>query len=122
MNEFWIVTSVFFFNTVFWGLLVYLFYRYKCQKLDTLLKLVESSGEIRPEIMEALSQGGGPTSDMRKGLIWLAIGIPFCAGLAVLADLGSAIIVGGVPLLIGVAYLIVMKFGYQDQRPNQIPL
>ena len=115
MVELWvpIMGMVSFFGTVI--VLFYLHYRSKGKKLDTIVKLAESGGEVKPEMIEMLGREGGPAGDLRKGLIWLAIGIPLVLGLLVEGEIEAAAF-GLVPLLIGVSYLVVMKMGYQDKN------
>ena len=115
MDEFWIVSSVFFFFNLSLFIIVYALHSYKVKRLDTMLKLAESSGEVKPEMIAMLGSGGGPTDDLRKGLIWLALGVPLAIGLAIEAGAGPAAF-GCAPILIGFAYLAVMKFGYQDDK------
>ena len=116
-SEVWIVFIVF--ATTFASILSVTYYRHltKVKKLDTVVKLAESGGEVKPEMLDLLGKevGAGPTSDLRKGLIWIAIGIPIM--LAFVAEgewVGVAF--GTAPLLIGLAYLVVMKFGYQENK------
>ncbi len=113
MVEFWvpIMGMITFFGTII--VFVYLHYRNKGKKLETIVKLAESGGEVKPEMLELLGREGGPTGDLRKGLIWLAIGVPLALGLMVEGEMAAAAF-SLVPMLIGVSYLVVMKIGYKD--------
>lgn len=113
MEETWIVLIFFLFSTIQTLAIAYMIYHYKKSKLDTIIKLSEKTGEVNPEVFAALGSRSGPTSDLRKGLIWLAIGIPVFIGF-MLTNISIAIFLGGVPILIGVAYLTVRKLGYTD--------
>lgn len=117
MHELWIpvLGIIAFFSTVI--SVFYFHYRAKGHKLDTIVKLAQSDGEVKPEMIAALGQEGGPTGDMRKGLIWLAIGVPLVIAMLVGEDLEAAAY-GLVPVMIGVAYLVVMKFGHPDKGPQ----
>ena len=78
------------------------------KRLDTLVKLVEHGGKVEPEMMEMLNEPTGPDADLRKGLIWLAIGIPLTLGLMMTGD-DAPWVFGLIPVFIGGAYLLVMK-------------
>jgi hypothetical protein len=93
---------------------VYLRYKTRVNKMETVVKLAESGGEVKAEMIRLLGQEGGPQSDLRKGLIYLAIAVPVVAGLLIQQQYALAVILGGVPLCVGLAYLIVMKYGYSN--------
>jgi len=84
-------------------------------KSETLLKLVEKGVNVEPDLMRMLSEPSGPTVDLRKGLVWLAIGIPLVLGLLMVPE-GPPWVFGLIPVLIGVAYLIMMKLGHENHR------
>jgi hypothetical protein len=90
----------------------YLRYKTRVHKMETVVKLAASGGEVKAEMIRMLGQEGGPQSDLRKGLIYLAIAIPVLLGLLIQKQYAIAVILGGVPLCVGLAYLIVMKYGY----------
>ncbi|MEO2173420.1 MAG: DUF6249 domain-containing protein [bacterium] len=92
----------------------YLSYLGRSRRLETILRLVEKTGDINPELAKVLDKIEGSRSDFRKGLIWMAIGLPLTAGLAFDDGLEAAVF-GLIPLLIGVAHLVVMRFGYNKQ-------
>ena len=76
MSEHWVPVSLFFFSTVSCCLIVYWWIKLKEKKLETIVKIVESGDEVKPEMIRLLGQKSGPINDLRKGLIWLAIGLP----------------------------------------------
>lgn len=112
----WIPLVLFFF--IFAGVWVVSYYLHvaKIKRFDTIIKLAESGGEVKPEMLAMLGKDeskGGPTSDLRKGLIWIAIGVPICLAFLSQNELvGTSL--GLAPILIGIAYLVVMKLGYKD--------
>ena len=59
---------------------IFLFLSYsnknKAKKMDTLVKVVEHGAEVDPELLKMLDEPSGPAADLRKGLVWLAIGVP----------------------------------------------
>jgi hypothetical protein len=83
----------------------------RTRKLETLVKIVEQGGVATPELIDMLSYAGGPNADLRKGLIWLAIGLPLTLGIGLEAGWKEGVF-GTIPVFVGIAYLIVMKFGY----------
>lgn len=110
MEELAIVFTVFgsIFGMVF--VVTYFLTRHANHKLDALVKITEQGGELRPELLERLSAGAGPAADLRKGLIWLAIGIPLTVGIALNEGWDEALF-GSIPVFIGLAYLVVMVYG-----------
>ena len=113
MSETWIPIAFFFF--VCFGSSLYLYWRYltTAKQLDTIVKLAEQGGEVKPDMLKFLSREGGTTADLRKGLIWIGIGLPLTLGL--LANIGvHAAVFGLAPVFIGFAYLAVRKYGYKN--------
>jgi len=96
----------------------YLFYLAKRRKLETIIKLVELGGELKPEMLAMLEPNKGPVTDLRAGLVWLAVGIPLTLGLLFSSGANTAVY-GLIPILIGLAYLAMMKFGHSDAKGNQ---
>jgi len=101
----------------FLGLIVViLFYRYKSKerRLETVLRIVELGGNADPEMMALLgARENSYKLDIRKGLIWLAIGIPLTISLLLEEGIGSAV-VGTIPVLIGIALLISAKYRLRE--------
>jgi hypothetical protein len=87
------------------------------KKLDTLVKLVEHGGQVEPEMLDMLNEPTGPDADLRKGLIWLAIGIPLTLGLAMTGN-ATPWVFGLIPVFIGGAYLIVMKITLDKKKES----
>ena len=90
------------------------------KKLDTLVKIVEAGGKVEPEMLEMLNEPTGPDADLRKGLIWLAIGIPLTLGLMMTGD-DAPWVFGLIPVFVGGAYLLVMKITLdKKQEPEKL--
>lgn len=96
----------------------YLRYKTRVRKMNTVVKLAESGGEVKAEMIKMLGQEGGPTSDMRKGVILVALSLPIIVGLLIAGEYVTAVILGGIPLCVGLAYLAVMKYGYTDESTH----
>ena len=93
-------------------LVIYLFLLFANKRLalktETLIKIVEHGATVEPDMLRVLNEPAGPVADLRKGLIWLAIGVPTVIGLLMSPD-GPPWVLGLIPVFIGLAYLIMMK-------------
>ena len=97
---------------------VYLRYLTRNKELDTLSKLAESSEEIRTDILKFMQHPtmSTPRNDLRKGLIFLAISIPVILGGLVHGEVMVSIVLGGIPLLVGLAYVYMAKSAEPTER------
>ncbi|MEX0964456.1 MAG: DUF6249 domain-containing protein [Pseudohongiellaceae bacterium] len=97
--------------------LMYFLHRVKAKKLDTMVKVVELSGTVDPEMMKLLSNSTARETnyktDYKYGLIWLAIGLPLCLGIFLESGISEAIF-GSIPVLIGLAYVISGKYRLRE--------
>ena len=115
METFAIVLTVFgsLFGVVF--VITYFLSKNAERKLEALVKIVEHGGEVQPNLLAQLSESAGATGDMRKGLIWLAIGIPLTLAIGVGEGWDESLF-GAIPVFIGIAYLVVMRYGHKGNR------
>lgn len=97
----------------------YLRYLTRIKRMDTIVKLAENGGEVKSDMIKMLGYEGGPTHDMRKGLVLIALSLPVLLGFFVADRLELAVFLGGIPLCVGLAYLAVMKFGYKNNTNEQ---
>ncbi len=90
----------------------------KAKKMDTLVKLIEHGAEVDPELLKMLDEPSGPKADLRKGVVWLAIGIPLTVALFFVngGEEWEVGLFGLIPVFIGIAYLIVMKYGHDESK------
>jgi hypothetical protein len=97
---------------------VYLRYLTRTKELDTLSKLSESSEDIRTDILKFMQRPtmSTPRNDLRKGLIFLAISIPVILGGLVDGEVMVSIVLGGIPLLVGLAYVYMAKSAEPTER------
>jgi hypothetical protein len=113
-----------FFGTVaiiFW-LVVSFRHRGRADRQQTIRLALEKGAELTPELMKSLSEPEPPKNkDLRSGLIWmaLAVGLALCgwavpdpSGYALRGCLSGA----AFPFSIGVAYLIMWRYGAQTER------
>ena len=99
---------------------VYLSYLSRTKELETLSKFAESSVENREVLLKLIQRPSLPRNDLRKGLVLLAIAIPIIIGGLVDGSVMVSIVLGGIPLLIGLAYVYMAKSAEPTQRemPN----
>ena len=88
------------------------------KRMDTLIKMVDKGVTVDPEMLEMLNEPSGPRADMRKGMVWLAVGIPLTLGI-MFQEGGSAWIFGLIPVFIGIAYLLAMKFELDKEKEEE---
>jgi hypothetical protein len=113
-----------FFGTValiFW-LVVSFRHRGRADRQQTIRLALEKGAELTPELMKSLSEPEPPKNkDLRNGLVWmaLAVGLALCgwavpdpSGYALRGCLSGA----AFPFSIGVAYLIMWRYGAQTER------
>ena len=105
---------------VFW---LFFLYRHKsrAEAQKTVRLALEKGSELSPEFIKSISEPEPPANrDLRRGLIWLAlaIGLALC-GLATAQFAPEALwgcLAGAAfPVAIGVAYLIMWKYGSRTE-------
>lgn len=114
-----IVPSVMFISV---AVVVGIFFMYRHRTRTELQRTVraalEKGQELTPEIIDRLGQPRqSHHADLRRALIWLAVGLGFVAFGLVLDEEDAVrplIAVGSFPLLIGIAYLIMSRFSEKD--------
>jgi hypothetical protein len=84
----------------------------------TVRTALEKGQELTPEIIERLGEPRRPPhTDLRRALVWLAIGVGFVAFAVLLGEEDAVrplIAIGAFPLAIGIAYLIMSRFGEKE--------
>ncbi|MCB1665657.1 MAG: hypothetical protein KDI28_07730 [Pseudomonadales bacterium] len=90
---------------------IYLNYRIRSKELDTLMKLAEGGGDVQSMVDSLMRRHDTTRSDKRKGLLLLAVAIPLIAIGIIEAEVYIALMFGGIPLLVGLAYLLMAKSG-----------
>lgn len=97
----------------------YLAYLNNVKKMETLIKLAEHGVDIKSGTTNLLTQEHGTLSDLRRGVIFIALSLPIILSLVISGDYQEAAFFGGIPLSIGMAYLLVAKFGRQSRLTSQ---
>ncbi|MDP2283540.1 MAG: DUF6249 domain-containing protein [Pseudohongiella sp.] len=92
----------------------YLRYLTGIKKMETLVKLAESGTEFKADTLNLLSREAGPVTDFRRGAIFIAISLPIIISLLIAGKYELAVLLGGIPLCVGIAFLLAIKFGRQQ--------
>ena len=96
-------------------LLGYLFWnhRNRAHVMETVQKALDMGGELNADLLQALGAAGDPrVRDMRRGIVFLALGI---AGLLCSLFFADPEVVNGIragsvfPLMLGIGFLIVWR-------------
>lgn len=88
---------------------VYIWHLGRVKELETLNKLAESNVELRPDLLKLMQRPSVPENDLRKGLILIALAIPIIVGGLIDGSVMVSVVLGGIPLLIGLAYVYMAK-------------
>ncbi len=121
MNEEWIPIAMFAAIALIFFLVLYFKHRGSAEMQQTIRLALERGTELTPEIINRLGAPAEPSrnKDLRAGLIWmgLALGLALC-GLAVatfsIEALYGCLAGAAFPFAIGLAYLIMWRYGASD--------
>ncbi|MFH1807844.1 MAG: DUF6249 domain-containing protein [Pseudomonadota bacterium] len=95
-----------------------LFFRFRRHRLiqETLRLMVEKGRDIPPELLVPVTP---PRSDLRRGILLISVGVGVSTFLLLVAEEAEgAWGLGMIPLLIGVAYLVVYRLAGDGTRSN----
>lgn len=106
---------------VFWGMFHFRF-KSKADFQQTIRLALEKGTELTPDLISRLGEPEpGKDRDLRRGLVWLALG----GGTVALAfgisdDDATSIIfsVAAFPVFIGIAFLLMWRYGAGQQEQN----
>jgi predicted MFS family arabinose efflux permease len=100
------------------GLFLMYRHRTRAELQQTVRMALDKGQELTPDIIDRLGQPKqAPSSDLRRAVIWLAIGIGFALfGLILDEDeaVRPLIAIGAFPMAIGIAYLIMSRVSEKD--------
>ncbi len=120
MNEEWIPIAMFAAIALIFFLVLYFKHRNRAEMQQTVRLALEKGTELTPDIINRLGEPEpSKNKDLRAGLIWtaLAVGLVLC-GFAVPDPSGHALrgcLAGAAfPFAIGVAYLIMWRYGAKE--------
>ncbi|HZX22364.1 MAG TPA: DUF6249 domain-containing protein [Woeseiaceae bacterium] len=84
----------------------------------TVRQILDKGQELTPELLEKLGHTGAqPHSDLRRGVIAVAIGLGIASFGVILGEhdaMRPLVAIGAIPFLIGLAYLGLWKFAGRD--------
>lgn len=89
----------------------YLRYLTGVKRMETLVKLAENGTDINADTLSLFSRETGPVNDFRRGVIFIAISIPVIISLLIAERYDLAVLLGGIPLCVGAAFLLVNRYG-----------
>ena len=119
MDELWIPIASFIAITIVFVAWFYFRHREKSDTQKTFRLALEKGSELSPEFIKQLgTPEPGKDRDLRRGLIWLAIGISFAIfGFAVDEPdaIGPLLGISAFPGLVGLAYLIMWRYGLRKE-------
>lgn len=88
---------------------VYLNYKAREKELETVIKLAERGADMQSLLNSMLTRRDTSRSDLRKGLLMIAVALPLIVFGISEGEAYIALIFGGIPLLVGLAYLTMAK-------------
>ena len=86
---------------------VFIFGRLKIEQQRTIQKLLEKDDGSRPELAQALGSLRRGDNDLRRGMLLVASGLVWSVTTFFIG--GNAWIFGGVPVVIGIVYLLFWR-------------
>lgn len=93
-------------------------YRSRAEMQKTVRAALDKGHELTPELIDRLGQPRRPPhSDLRRALIWIAVGIALVAFGFILGEEDAErpfAAIAAFPIAIGIAYLIMSRFGEND--------
>lgn len=93
----------------------YLKFRGKVETQQTIRMALEKGTELSPEFIKQIGEPEPPKDrDLRRGMIWIAIGMGFALLALGIPDpdaTGPMLGTASFPTLIGIAYLIMWRYG-----------
>lgn len=115
MDELWIPIVMFVSITVVFSLWFYFRYKARVETQHTFRLALEKGSELTPEFIKQLAEPEpSKDRDLRRGLIWLALGLGLLILGAAINDpnaMGPIMGSASFPGLIGLAYLAMWRYG-----------
>lgn len=103
---------------VVFGLHLMFRYRTRTEMQKTIRGALDKGHELTPEIIDRLGQPKPlPHADLRRALIWIAVGVGFALFGFILDEddaVRPLIAVATFPVVVGIAYLIMSRFSEKD--------
>ncbi len=119
MDELWIPIVMFVSITVVFSLWFYFRYKARVETQHTFRLALEKGSELTPEFIRQLGEPEpSKDRDLRRGLIWLALGLGLLILGAAINDpnaMGPIMGSASFPGLIGLAYLAMWRYGARKE-------
>ena len=119
MEELWIPIALFAGITICVSLFLYLKFKTRREMQKTFRLALDKGSELSPEFVKQLSgPEPHPDKDLRRGLVWIALGIAMmllAVGIGEEDAYGPMMGTAAFPGLVGVAYLIMWRFGTRKE-------
>jgi hypothetical protein len=98
---------------------LYLKFRGKAEAQQTIRLALDKGTELSPEFIKQIGEPEPPKDrDLRRGMIWIAVGIGFvllALGINEEDAMGPLMGTASFPILIGIAHLIMWRYGARTQ-------
>ena len=111
----WVPIGSFIAFTIVFVTVVYFKHKTRLETQRTIRIALEKGSELSPDFIKGLGDPEPPKDrDLRRGLIWTAIGIATALFAVVLDEadaIGPLLGLSSFPTLVGVAYLAMWRFG-----------
>ncbi len=119
MEELWIPIVLFVSIAVIFCVWFYFRYKARIATEQTFRLALEKGSELSPEFIKQLGEPEpSKDRDLRRGLIWVAIGLAFAIlGVAINEPDATGPLLGtaAFPALVGIAYLIMWRYGMRKE-------
>jgi hypothetical protein len=119
MEELWIPIALFAAITIIFSLWFYFRYQARMATQKTFRLALEKGNELSPEFIKQLGEPEpSKDKDLRRGLVWVAIGIAMVILGAAINEpdaMGPMMGSAAFPGLVGIAYLIMWRFGTRKE-------
>ena len=118
-SEYWIPIVMFISIAVVFSLWFYFRYKVRAATQQTFRLALEKGSELTPEFIKQLGEPEpSKDKDLRRGLIWVALGVAMAIlGFAIDDPEAIGPIMGSAafPGLVGIAYLIMWRYGTRKE-------
>jgi Domain of unknown function (DUF6249) len=121
MNEEWIPIAMFAAIALIFFLMLYFKHRNRAEMQQTVRLALEKGTELTPELISRLGSPAEPSKnkDLRLSLIWFALAVGLALIGVAMSYFAVEVLYGclagaALPLSIGVAYLIMWRYGSKE--------
>ena len=111
MHDLWVPITLFLSFAAICITYLTLHFKYKQRLQDTLKLAIEQGQTLSAETVNSLLVKNKPFADLKKGVLLIALGfsVSIFMGLMTNNDVSEAIAFGVIPVMMGLAYIVVWK-------------